>query len=299
MNKMRSKTDIRPRDKRRNERGYALAGMMGVMIFGLILLTAAAPSIKFETQREREEEMLWRGQQVATAIAKYSQMRGGQYPTDLAQLVEGVEVGLKKIRLLRPSALCDPMVPCTPGASNWRPVYPGDPLVRELLEAYIATQQRSNMVLPQPPANLVLFAQMAGGKLPGQAADTKLDGNIGPPPPQPGTEPGGGLPPELPATDPDEEGKGPIIGVVSRKSDRMFRNYFGIEYYDHTLFFPGVPVLAGGFVNPLILGPAIGNSGPSPCPRGGVLINGKCWGGLTPGQQCRGADGTIIPCPPE
>ena len=79
----------------------------------------------------------------------------------------------------------------------------------------------------------------------------------------------------------------------------MFRNYFGIEYYDHTLFFPGVPVLAGGFVNPLILGPAIGNSGPSPCPRGGVLINGKCWGGLTPGQQCRGADGTIIPCPPE
>lgn len=298
MKEMQRKT-IRPRDKRRNERGYALAGMMGVMIFGLILLTAAAPSIKFETQREREEEMLWRGQQVAAAIAKYAQFRGGQYPTDLAQLVEGIDVGVKKMRLLRPSALCDPMVPCTPGSSNWRPVYPGDPLVKELLDAYIDTQQRSNMVLPQPPANLVLFAQMAGGKLPGRPADTTLDGNIGPAPPQPGSEPGGNLPPGVAATDPDEEGKGPIIGVVSRKSDKMFRNYFGIEYYDHTLFFPGVPVMAGGFVNPLILGPSVSNSGPSPCPRGGVMINGKCWGGLLPGQNCRDADGNIIPCPPQ
>ncbi|MEY3283628.1 MAG: hypothetical protein RIR86_1641, partial [Acidobacteriota bacterium] len=95
----------------------------------------------------------------------------------------------------------------------------------------------------------------------------------------------------------DEEGTRPIIGVVSRKSDRMFRSYFGIEYYDHTLFFPAIPIVAGGFISPQTQVALTGGSGPAPqCNGGGVLINGRCWGGLTPGVLCRGPNGMTIPC---
>jgi type II secretory pathway pseudopilin PulG len=266
----------------RNERGYALVGLMGVMMFALILTTAAAPTLRREAQREREEEMLWRGQQVAWAIAQYRlpPPRGrGTWPTDLNELVEGIDIGAKKIRLLRPSALCDPMTPCTDG-TNWRLVHPGDPLPKELLDAIVATQEKKQVPLnPQSLTNLAMFAQLGAVNLPGQAADTKLDGNIGPVNNDQNNDSG------------SDEKKRPIIGVVSKKSDKMFRSYFGIEEYDHALFFPDVPVMVGGFVNPLAIN-AVAVNNPTTkdqnCPGGGVFIDtgdgGKCWGGLIPGR---------------
>jgi type II secretory pathway pseudopilin PulG len=283
----------------KNERGYALVGIMTVMMFALILTTAAAPRLKFESQREKEEEMLWRGQQIATALKKYQGMRGG-FPTDLSDLVKGIDIGTKKIRFLRPSALCDPMTPCSAGESNWRTVHPGDPLVKELLEAYLQTREKGQMVLPPPPPTLVQFAAMGGTQLPGGlAGGLGLGGSNPPPPPPPGAPPGGNN--DTPSGGDgksDDKLKGPIIGVVSKKTDRMFRNYYGIEQYDHTLFFPDVNVMVSGFINPLILAGAISSpSGPDPnCPGGGVFIDGKCWGGLRPGQYCRGPNGETVPC---
>lgn len=335
-----------------SENGYALVALMGIMLFSLILTTAAAPRIVFETQREKEEEMLWRGQQVAAALTRYSAARGGQYPIRLDELTSGVIIGTQKTRLLRPSALCDPMTPCEADKdSNWRLVYPGDPLVKELLEAYLATQMKPNSNLPPPPQSLIMFAQMAGAKI--NADGTPLingqNGQNGQlnqagQPNQMGQfssntgDSGGGLSVSLSGAGPgglgglsggmslssnslssgtsmmggdsggglssgsalgfsDEEGNRPIIGVVSRKSDKMFRSYFGIEYYDHTLFFPTIPVVAGGFISPLTQAAITNGSGPAPqCSGGGVMINGRCWGGLTPGVLCRGPNGTTIPC---
>lgn len=255
------------------ERGYALIAIIGIMMFGLILTTAAAPSVQRESQREREEEMLWRGQQIASAIAAFKRARG-TFPTDLNDLVQGVEVGVKKIRFLRPSALCDPMMPCSPGTSNWRLVHPGDPLPKDLLEAYMATMQKAAVQLP-PPADLVMMARLGGAKLPGDPADTKLDGNIGA-----GT--GQGSEVDSDSDSGDKLKKLPVIGVVSRKNDRMFRSYYGIEEYDRTLFFPEVRVLAGGLIPPLVFGAAAAPANDR-CPDGGVRINGECYGGLRPG----------------
>jgi hypothetical protein len=80
-----------------------------------------------------------------------------------------------------------------------------------------------------------------------------------------------------------------IIGVVSKKSGKMFRTYYDIEEYDHALFFPRVPVVAGGLINPFnIPGAADGGAipggvpGGAPatrdprCPAGGVFVNGRC-----------------------
>jgi len=135
-NKNQRNRNKRTDPAKRSERGYAWICLMTVIIFALILTAAAAPTRRLETQRENEEEMFWRGQQVAVAIKRYRALKGGMFPTDLNDLVRGIDRGGKKIRLLRPSALCDPMTPCADG-TNWQPVNPGDPLLKELLDAII------------------------------------------------------------------------------------------------------------------------------------------------------------------
>src|SRR5215510_15897781 len=114
---------------------------MAVMMFALILTTAAAPTRQRDMQREKEEEMLWRGQQVVVALSRYRTFRGGAFPTDLKELVEGIDINGKKLHLLRPSAICDPMTPCG-DETNWRTVNPGDQLTKELLEAVIISQEK-------------------------------------------------------------------------------------------------------------------------------------------------------------
>jgi hypothetical protein len=263
------------------ERGYALVGLMGVMLFALILTTAAAPRIKYESQREREEEMLWRGQQIQRALMLFSMARQNQYPRELKELVEGVMVGIKKVRFLRPSALCDPMSPCEPGESNWRLVHPGDPLPKELMDALISFQQQQNGVMIQIPGALRTFAQMGSVKLPGQESesDTQTEEN---------GAPAAGGPPNTPGLSGSDNL--PIIGVVSRKTDEMFRSYYGIESYDHALFFPGVPVVAGGFNRAALIGSGSnqqrgggnGNGMGNNCKQGEISVGGQC---IRAGQQ--------------
>jgi hypothetical protein len=143
------------------------------------------------------------------------------------------------------------MTPCE-GGTNWRTVNPGDQLTRELLDAIISYQQKSRLPInPQGIQDLARIAQVGVATLPGQPADTKLDGVSGQPENQTngfasGSSFGG------PVFGGSSAG-GPIIGVVSKKSGKMFRSYYGIEDYDHALFFPNVPVMAGGFISPFIL----------------------------------------------
>jgi hypothetical protein len=243
---------------------------MAVMLFALILTTAAAPAIKYESQREREEEMLWRGHQIQKALMIYfMNSRPNRYPTQLSDLVEGVTIGTKKVRLLRPSAVCDPMSACEPGETNWRLVHPGDPLPKELLDALASMQQQqqNGISIPVPP-ELRKYAQLGAVRLPGQESgeqDGQSDNS-----PAPATAPGNSL-------GFDMSGKQPIIGVVSSKSDQMFRSYYGIDLYDHALFFPGVPVVAGGFNRAALIG--AGSMG-----TGGTQLPGASGGNCQPGE---------------
>jgi len=295
---MREKSSAGKRSKQhpqRGERGYALIAIIGVMMFALILTTVAAPQVQKETQREREEEMLWRGEQVASGIARYYKA-SGQWPLGekgIRELVEGVQlanqIGAKKKKYIRPSALCDPMTPCSPDTINWRLVNPGDPLAKELYEAYDALRQKALLEgIPMRPPDmlreLTQMAQAGGLKLPGLTVPDGGNGaGSGQGDPQNG-DAGSGLG--------EKKDTLPVIGVVSRKSDRMFRSYYGIEEYDHALFFPTIPVQAGGFISPLaIAGGVIFGESAQPdnrCPDGGVRIGGKCYGGLVcpPGACC-------------
>ncbi len=226
---------MNPLSARRTQRGYMLLSLMVTMTITLIMLAAAAPSIHFESQREREEEMLFRGQQVANAIYRYYQARGGQFPasfpTHLEDLTQVVEINGKRYRFLRPSALCDPMTPCAPGGakSNWKPVYPGDPLIGELYTAYLSYMAAKQL----PPNPSVSFLAWLAGP---QAQVAMAGGGDGP-----GLENTGEslLSKAMQSSALKVEG-GPIVGVVSRSQGRWIRNYYGIETYDHALFVVGV-----------------------------------------------------------
>jgi type II secretory pathway pseudopilin PulG len=84
------------------ERGYALLIVMMMATILLISLTAALPSIYQEGQREREEELIFRGTEYARAIALFHrQFR--RFPADVKELLQ-----TNGIRFLR-QAYPDPM----------------------------------------------------------------------------------------------------------------------------------------------------------------------------------------------
>ncbi len=239
--------------RRIHERGYAMmVGLMATLTISIIGLNAAAPQIAFDSQREREEELLWRGAQVAQALLAYRGTRQ-TLPVSLEELVEGVNTGVKKVRFLRRHALCDPMLPCTAGKSNWRLVHPGDPVISEMmqnLQAYMQKKQDNPQLVSMinisiqnltPYAPQVNLAGVGLGSQTGVQSPSLLNPNQGDPNAPQNESAFGGLKSE----------KGPIIGVVSRSRDKMIRAMLDIEQYDKGLFFAGGVVMAGGFFPPI------------------------------------------------
>ena len=72
---------------RRGEHGYALLILMMVVTLLLVALSAALPSVYVEGQREREEELLFRGTEYARAIALFHR-RFNRYPATVKELLQ-------------------------------------------------------------------------------------------------------------------------------------------------------------------------------------------------------------------
>ena len=84
------------------ERGYAMAVLLVGLGVMTILMTVAMPVWRQISQREREEELIFRGQQYARAIGLYQRKYANTAPASLDILVEQ--------RFLR-AKYTDPMVP--------------------------------------------------------------------------------------------------------------------------------------------------------------------------------------------
>jgi type II secretory pathway pseudopilin PulG len=98
----------------RDEQGYALVILLMVATLMLIALTAALPSIYQEGQREREEELIFRGKQYARAIALfYRQFH--RYPVSVEDLLS--TSGFRFLRRAYP----DPMT----RQGKWRFIHAG------------------------------------------------------------------------------------------------------------------------------------------------------------------------------
>lgn len=208
---------------RLNEEGYALVALMALMTLLALFAIAVAPSIAQQAQRERENESIFRGEQVASAIREYYIYRattgGGpgdqSLPTSIDQLLEGVPVpgGSKKRQVLRVSASRDPL--STSG--EWRLIRPRS---QDLLEFQRAVLLYANNALPPPTdrqmAQLQQFAAppiVATGT--GELSGPSLSGEIS-----------------------SADSSGPFVGVSSRSQNDSIIFYYGIERHDRWVFTP-------------------------------------------------------------
>lgn len=99
-----SKRQIRPN-------GFVMVIILLAITFMGILITKAMPNAASEVQRDREAELIFRGEAIAAAIRLYKK-RVGDYPTRLEDLVD---VQPKIIRKLYK----DPMTLSGPHSGDW------------------------------------------------------------------------------------------------------------------------------------------------------------------------------------
>ncbi|HUE90393.1 MAG TPA: type II secretion system protein [Vicinamibacterales bacterium] len=70
------------------ERGYAMAALLVGMTVMAVLMSAAMPVWSHYAQREKEEELIWRGQQYARAIGLFQRKYANTFPPTVDVLVE-------------------------------------------------------------------------------------------------------------------------------------------------------------------------------------------------------------------
>jgi hypothetical protein len=107
----------RPRTANNSQSGFAMMMVMFLATVMLITVMVAAPYIRTERQREKEEEMIWRGKQYVRGIKLYYR-KTGHFPTSMDDLTKPK---LGSIRFMR-QAYKDPM---NKEDGAWRMIYVG------------------------------------------------------------------------------------------------------------------------------------------------------------------------------
>src|SRR5215470_20442399 len=119
------------------QEGFALVLVVFMATMLLIVAMLVAPSIRTADQREKEQEMIWRGQQYARGIKLYYR-KTGRFPTSIDDLVKP-KIG--SIRFLR-QPYKDPM---NKQDGSWRLIYVGP--TGQLMGSL---KPRSGLQLPAP-----------------------------------------------------------------------------------------------------------------------------------------------------
>ena len=184
---------------------------------------AVAPSAQQQAMRERENEAIFRGEQVAEAIKEYYKYRNRTFgaqgdqalPTSMDQLLQGIPKpgGTKTLQLLRASAARDPLTI----EGEWRFVLPRS-------EALIDFQQSimfyTGGIPPIPRDGQMQTLQQFA--VPRIVSVTNIGSITGP---------------RQPSSVPDDT-TGPFVGVASRSKQESVLAYYGIEKHDQWIFTP-------------------------------------------------------------
>jgi type II secretory pathway pseudopilin PulG len=212
--------DPRPRGKS-GEAGYNMVMLIMAITVLNIMVAAVLPLMSTDIQRQKEEELVFRGFQYAEAIRVF-QKRFGRYPVKLTELLE---MKPRSIRQL------------------WT-----DPMTKDGKWGLIFQNQGGP-----------LTAQPTGGVNPPVGAPGDTGGGFGPTPPN-GQSPGGKDPNgQPPGGQQDPEGTdgglntpkngevvatGPILGVYSKSPKMSHLIFYGHQRYDEWQF--TVNLLTGG-----------------------------------------------------
>jgi type II secretory pathway pseudopilin PulG len=99
--------------RRDGERGFSIVVLLASITVMLIVMGAAVPTWKYIMKNDREEELFFRGDQIARGIERYQRKNGNALPVSLEVLVKG--------RFLR-KIYKDPMTK----DGKWRFIHPGE-----------------------------------------------------------------------------------------------------------------------------------------------------------------------------
>jgi type II secretory pathway pseudopilin PulG len=219
------------------ERGYALLSLLlALSIISIYLVSSVVPNVKMSVQRVKEQEMVYRGNQMAKAIARFYgsgrvmalNMLGPPqygYLTELKKLSQGVTMGVREIKFARGSEMIDPMT-----GVEWEPVRLRDPRINGILQAYAAKTgaiiSPQYLLLAGAPArqNKSIFDDSgdssSSSPRPGTPPGTTPGQPAGQPAGQAGTNPRSGEDPNDP--DDPEEVNDPLAHLFENSSDSSF-----------------------------------------------------------------------------
>lgn len=291
MMQTRRRLTAKSESSRSGERGWALLGLMlALSVMSIFLVSAIVPNVQLQVQRDKEAEMVYRGEQMALGIARYYSGRNRLLPLqipliltpvlgplELKKLRDGVNIGSQETKFVRASALIDPM-----NSADWEPVRARDPRLMRFLQAWAVENPGANLNLPPYYAYLIIAGPPPKSVFadPTSSDPTPPPGSTGqgqPPPPggpgqpPPGVQPtnpqgrstgqpGAGQDPNDPNNDPladlfgpDSPGQGniPIVGVAPKKKGNALRPYFGLDRYEDWVFIY-IPVPQGTRVGPTL-----------------------------------------------
>ncbi|HEU4933361.1 MAG TPA: hypothetical protein VFT48_14860 [Pyrinomonadaceae bacterium] len=208
---------------RRSEGGYTLVALLAMMTVLALFAMAVAPSLQQQAQREREQEAIFRGEQVADAIRAYYRYRSGTVravgdqalPRSMEDLLQGIPVpgGSKNRQILRPSAARDPLTP----EGEWRFVLPRS---ESLIDFQQSIMFYTNNVMPTVTDPQI--TQLQQFAVPQIVSVTNL----------------GALSATRSTSSADVDASGPFVGVASRSKRDSVLTYYGIERHDQWIFTP-------------------------------------------------------------
>jgi len=189
------------------QRGYAMAALLMSVAVMAIVMSAVLPAWRQQSQREKEAELAFRGEQYARAIYLFNRKNGNQNPPSIDALVQG--------RYLR-KKYKDPMTE----DGEFQPLAAG------------ANQ-------PGVPGGGGGSAQAPGrgggptGGVSGGRGGATVSGPVGPG----GAGRGGGPSPGLGGGTPGGvQGGGGILRVVSKSKEPSIRIYYGAAHYNEWQF---------------------------------------------------------------
>jgi type II secretory pathway pseudopilin PulG len=104
---------VTPRAHPEREGGFALVIVLAGITVMMIMMGAAVPTWRYIMQDDREQELYFRGDQIARAIEEYQRKNGNAFPPSFEVLIKG--------KYLR-REYKDPMVK----GGKWRIVRPGE-----------------------------------------------------------------------------------------------------------------------------------------------------------------------------
>lgn len=225
---MKLTVKFRRRPRAANRRGYVLLTLMLFMALLAIAAVAIAPSIVFETKRDREEELIHRGVQYSRAVRHYVK-KFGRYPTRIEDLEN-----TNNLRFLR-KRYKDPIT-----GKDFKLLHLGE--VQLTFGPGIAGAQAIGLNSANLPANLQQAVQGAVRGLSGPSG--------------PGTQATEGEDIAPAAQDPDAQqpgnqtfGGGPIVGVASTSKDKTIRVFNKKEHYNQWQFIYDPSSDRGGLLN--------------------------------------------------